>query len=177
MILIINIIMERRMQMKGEARAVLQSYLRQRGLKMTRPREAVLRAFLDAEGHVTTDTLITAARRIDPRIGQATVFRTVKLLTEAGLARGACSDEGPRQYEHAYRHSHHDHLVCVECGAIVEFADTTIEKAQEAIYKKYGYQSSGHRLELLGRCPSCAAHQGSEGRTPARSRKRGRNSG
>lgn len=163
--------------MKGEARAVLQSYLRQRGLKMTRPREAVLRAFLDAEGHVTTDKLIAAARRIDPRIGQATVFRTVKLLAEAGLARGACSDDGPRQYEHAYRHSHHDHLVCVECGAIVEFADTVIEKAQEAIYSKYGYQSTGHRLELRGRCPSCAARQGGGGRTPPRATGRGRKAG
>ncbi len=154
--------------MKGEARAVLQGYLRQRGLKMTRPREAVLRAFLDAEGHVTTDTLITAARRIDPRIGQATVFRTVKLLTEAGLARGACTDDGPRQYEHAYRHRHHDHLVCVQCGAVVEFADRVIEKAQEAIYRKYGYQSSGHRMELLGRCPSCAAGPAGRGRRTAR---------
>lgn len=163
--------------MKNEPRAVLQSYLRQRGLKMTKPREAVLRAFLDAEGHVTTDKLIAAARSIDPHIGQATVFRTVKLLTEAGLARGACSDDGPRQYEHAYRHSHHDHLVCVECGAIVEFADTVIEKAQEAIYKKHGYQSSGHRLELLGRCPSCAARQNGGGPTSARADGRGRNAG
>ena len=163
--------------MKSDARAVLQSYLRQRGLKMTKPREAVLRAFLDAEGHVTTDKLITAARSIDPRIGQATVFRTVKLLTEAGLARGACSDDGPRQYEHAYLHSHHDHLVCVECGAIVEFADTVIEKAQEAIYKKYGYQSSGHRLELLGLCRACTALQGSGARGRARAGGPRRNAG
>jgi Fur family transcriptional regulator, ferric uptake regulator len=158
------------MEAESEARAILESFLRQRGLKMTRPREAVLRAFLKAEGHVTTDGLIAATRRIDRRIGQATVFRTVKLLAEAGLARGACSDDGPRRYEHAYRHSHHDHLVCVECGAIVEFADEVIEKAQEAICRKHGYESTGHRLELRGRCPACAADRGSGERSPARAR-------
>ncbi|MGO8693174.1 MAG: Fur family transcriptional regulator [Rectinemataceae bacterium] len=135
---------------------VLEAYLRERGQKLTGPREAVLDAFLRIEHHVTADELFSAARQIDPTIGQATVFRTIKLLTDAGLAREACPDEDARRYEHAYRHEHHDHLICLGCGAVVEFRDQAIEKAQEAIYRAYGFRPSGHRLELQGYCPSCA---------------------
>jgi len=142
--------------MGGGERNVLQAYLRERGRKMTGPRKTVLDAFLRLESHITAEELLSEARRIDPTIGHATVFRTIKLLTEAGLARGACPDEGARRFEHAYRHAHHDHLVCARCGAIVEFHDEAIEKAQEAIYRVYGYAPSGHRLELQGYCPSCS---------------------
>jgi Fur family ferric uptake transcriptional regulator len=141
--------------MSGEEKQVLETYLRERGQKMTAPREAVLDAFLRLERHVTAEELLSAARRIDPSIGQATVFRTIKLLAEAGLAREACPDEGARRYEHAYRHAHHDHLICLGCGKVVEFRDPAIEKAQEAIYRAHGYKPSGHRLELQGYCPSC----------------------
>ncbi len=146
--------------MGGEERKVLEAYLRQRGQKMTGPRETVLDAFLRLESHVTAEELLSATRRIDPTIGQATVFRTIKLFADAGLARGACPDEGTRHFEHAYRHAHHDHLICVGCGAVVEFHDEAIEKAQEAIYRAHGYKPSGHRLELRGYCPSCAKKKG-----------------
>lgn len=147
--------------MSVEERQVLEDYLRERGLKMTGPRETVLDAFLKLERHVTAEDLLAAARRIDPSIGQATVFRTIKLLSEAGLAREACPDEGAKRYEHAYRHEHHDHLVCLGCGAIVEFKDPGIERAQEAIYRKYGYRPAGHQMELQGYCPSCIRKAGS----------------
>jgi Fur family ferric uptake transcriptional regulator len=127
---------------------------------MTGPRETVLDAFLRLESHVTAEELLSAARRLDPSIGQATVFRTIKLFAEAGLARGACPDEGARRFEHAYRHAHHDHLICVGCGSVVEFHDEAIEKAQKAIYRSKGYKPSGHRLELRGYCGSCAKRKG-----------------
>jgi Fur family transcriptional regulator, ferric uptake regulator len=139
-----------------DERVVLEQYLRERGQKMTSPRETVLDAFLKLERHVTAEELFEAARRIDPGIGQATVFRTIKLLAEAGLAREACPDEGGRHYEHAYGHEHHDHLVCAECGAVVEFKDNAIERAQDSIYRAHGFKPSGHKLELLGTCPACS---------------------
>jgi Fur family transcriptional regulator, ferric uptake regulator len=139
-----------------EERKILEAYLHEHGQKMTIPRETVLDAFLRFESHVTAEELLSAARRIDPTIGHATVFRTIKLLADAGLARGACPDEGARRFEHAYRHAHHDHLVCVSCGAVVEFQDAAIEKAQNEIYRAYGYKPGGHRLELQGYCPSCS---------------------
>jgi len=150
--------------MSQDERTVLEAYLRERGQKMTAPREKVLQAFLEQEGHMTAEELFEAVKRLEPGIGQATVFRTIKLLAEAGLAREACKDDGARQFEHAFRQAHHDHLVCVECGAVVEFVDKAIERAQDAIYRKHGYESSGHHLELLGRCPACAAREKEEGR-------------
>ncbi len=143
--------------MKGiEERKAFEAYLSERGQKMTGARATLLEAFLALNRHVTAGELYEAARRLDPSIGQATAFRTIKLLEEAGLARGACPDEGARRYESAYRHAHHDHLVCVGCGAIVEFQNDAIEKVQEEIYRANGYVPSGHRLELQGYCPSCA---------------------
>jgi Fur family ferric uptake transcriptional regulator len=143
--------------MKDDERSVLENYLKDKGQKMTSARETVLRAFLEIERHTTAEELYDAVRGLDPGIGQATVFRTIKLLAEAGLAREACRDEGAKRYEHAWRHNHHDHLVCVECGRIVEFADDAIEVAQEAIYRAHGFSPSGHRLELLGRCADCSS--------------------
>lgn len=142
--------------MPGDERAILERYLKSRGLKMTRARETVLTAFLGLESHVSAESVYEAARNIDPGIGQATVFRTIKLLVEAGLAREASRDDGARHYEHAWNHAHHDHLRCVSCGAVVEFADTNIERAQDAVYRRYGFRSTGHRLELFGLCPACS---------------------
>lgn len=150
--MIINITKEGEM---NDERLIFEQFLRSRELKMTTPRETVLHAFLQTEGHLSSEDILAAARRIDPGIGQATVFRTVKLLSEAGLARDACQDEGPRKYEHAWHHSHHDHLLCVKCGKIIEFYDPDIEKAQDAIFGKYGFKAVGHLMELKGLCADC----------------------
>ena len=146
--------------MSADERAILEGYLKSRGLKMTKARDTVLAAFLGLESHVSADAVYEAARLIDPGIGQATVFRTIKLLSDSGLAREACRDDGARRYEHAYNHAHHDHLTCVLCGAVVEFIDPEIEHAQESVYSRYGFMSSGHRLELFGLCPLCSGKPG-----------------
>jgi Fur family ferric uptake transcriptional regulator len=148
--------------------AVLESYLKERGRKMTDPRRIVLKAFLGLERHVTAEELHAAALRLDPGIGQATVFRAVKLFVDAGLAREARQADGGRQYEHAYRHEHHDHLICVDCGLVVEFRNEAVERAQEAIYRANGFVPSGHRLELLGRCPACAGKKKARSRAKAK---------
>jgi Fur family ferric uptake transcriptional regulator len=147
--------MKRRRDVEA-AVARLEAYLRERDQKMTAPRRTVLEVFLGIEEHVTAEGLVAAVRAVDPGVGQATVFRTIRLLEEAGIARAACRDEGPRRFEHAFGHAHHDHLVCVDCGGIVEFADSAIESAQEAVYRRHGYAPTGHSLELFGRCPDCA---------------------
>jgi Fur family ferric uptake transcriptional regulator len=142
--------------MTGSETITLENFLKERGQKVTKSRKTVLEAFLSLEGHVTADSLLAEAKKIDPGIGQATVFRTVKLLADAGLAREACQDDGARTYEHAFMHRHHDHLRCERCGKIVEFYDKTIEKAQDAIFHHYGFVPIGHRMELTGLCEKCA---------------------
>ena len=141
---------------------VFNQYLRERGLKMTTPREKVLQAFLEHEGHLSTDDVLAASRKLDPSIGQATVFRTMKLLEDAGLARDASQDNGPKKYEHAFRHAHHDHLLCTKCGRVVEFYDPQIEKAQKRIFAKFGFTETGHWMELHGLCPECARQSADE---------------
>jgi Fur family ferric uptake transcriptional regulator len=136
--------------------AILEDFLRARGQKMTRPRQAVLESFLAIERHVTAEQLYEAVRASDPGIGQATVFRAMRLFVEAGLAREALRDGGPCRYEHAFRHEHHDHLVCAGCGKTVEFADPGIERAQARIYAAHGYKPLRHSLQLFGLCGECS---------------------
>ena len=139
-----------------DERGVLKDHLREKGQRLTGPRLAVLEEFLTLERHVTAEELFIGARRRNRGVSLSTVFRTVKLLVEAGVARETCPDQGARRYEHVYRHSHHDHLVCVRCGAVKEFSDEAIERAQIAIYRRFGYTPAGHRLELQGECQNCA---------------------
>lgn len=134
----------------------LETYLKGKGLKLTGPRLTVLKAFLRIERHVSAEDLYQAVHVTDPGIGQATVFRTIKILEDAGLARPAGSAEGAKLYEHAFRHEHHDHLICGSCGKIVEFRSPALEKAQDAVYRRYGFTARAHRLELYGVCPACS---------------------
>lgn len=148
-----------------EERILFERYLRTKNLKMTSPREKVLEAFLKTEGHLSAEDILAAAKEIDPGIGQATVFRTLKLLADAGLARDACQDEGPRRYEHAYLHAHHDHLLCVKCGKVIEFYDPAIERAQDKIFRRYGFKAIGHMMELKGLCADCSREVGDSSTT------------
>ena len=131
----------------------LASYLEDHNLKHTKQREAILEVFLEVEGHITGEELHRRVRRKFPQIGYTTVYRTMKLLCEAGLASERHFDDGVTRFE--IQHEHHDHLVCVRCGKIVEFECSMIESAQERIVKAHGFRLLRHRHELYGHCPSC----------------------
>ena len=133
--------------------AALNRYLETKGLKQTRQREAIFEVFLEASGHITGEELHQRVRDRYPHIGYTTVYRTMKLLCEAGLAHERHFDGGVARYE--IPHEHHDHLVCVRCGKIVEFECKMIETAQEEIAQRYGFQVLRHRHELYGHCPEC----------------------
>ena len=139
-----------------------ENYLRAHGQKMTRPRRVILEAFLGAEGHLSIDDILREAKKIDPGIGQATVFRTIRLITSAGLAREALQEDGARTFEHLADHPHHDHLLCVGCGKIIEFLSPLIEQEQQRIFVRYGFEPRGHMMELLGLCPECQAKERGE---------------
>ena len=136
-----------------EVRQQLADYLTQQGLKHTRQREAILEAFLEAGGHVTSEDVYERVRSSHPEIGAATVYRTLRLLCDAGIANPSHFRSGVTLYEH--RSAHHDHLICVECGEIVEFECSLIEKAQLDIAKQYGYRLTNHRHYLYGYCTRC----------------------
>ena len=134
-------------------RQSLARYLDDHNLRHTRQREAILEAFLDAKGHITSEEIYQRVRERSPNIGYTTVYRTMKLLCDAGLANERHFEDGVTRYE--IHHEHHDHLVCVRCGKIIEFECQMIEDAQNEIASRYGFQVLRHRHELYGHCRAC----------------------
>ena len=123
------------------------------GLKQTHQRESILGTFLESEGHITSEDLYEQVRKSHPEIGAATVYRTLKLLVDAGLANAATFREGVTVYEPD--EEHHDHLICLGCGEIVEFHDSMIERRQLEIAEEHGYRMRRHRHHLYGYCRRC----------------------
>jgi Fur family ferric uptake transcriptional regulator len=101
------------------------------------------------------DEFYARLKTVDKSIGQATVYRTMKLLEEAGLARRLDFDPRTARYEPKDVSSHHDHLVCERCGKVVEFESPQIEKLQEELAREKDFELTGHRMYLFGICPGC----------------------
>ncbi|SEN04388.1 manganese uptake regulator, Fur family [Pseudorhodobacter antarcticus] len=119
------------------------------GLRMTDQRRIVARVIGDADDHPDVEELYNRAAAIDPRISLATVYRTVKLFEEAGILERHEFGDGRARYEDAER-DHHDHLIDMHSGEVIEFVDPEIEALQERIAARLGYTLKGHRLELYG---------------------------
>ncbi len=144
--------------------AALGAYLASRGLKHSRQRERIAEIFFGLEGHVSVEELLAHARREDSRVSPATVYRTMKLLAEGGLATAREFGDGQTRYEVAAGRAHHDHLICTRCGEIVEFANEQIESLQQAVARRHGFEVEHHRLELYGRCARCREGRHTDGR-------------
>ncbi len=120
-----------------------------KGLRMTDQRRVVARVIGDSDDHPDVEELYARAAKVDPKISIATVYRTVKLFEEAGILDKLEFGDGRARYEDAER-DHHDHLIDVNSGDVIEFIDPDIEELQERIAARLGYKLVGHRLELLG---------------------------
>lgn len=125
-----------------------------RGLRMTGQRRTIARVLAEAHDHPDVESLHARAARLDPRISIATVYRTVKLLQESGLLERHEFGDGRARFEDSQR-AHHDHLIDLQTGRVIEFIDPEIEALQERIAARLGYRLMGHRLELYGE-PSVA---------------------
>lgn len=136
----------------------LTGYMRRKGLKLTRQRETILRAFLAGQKHVAIDGLLAETRRLHPGVGHATVYRTMRLFVEAGIAHEHNFTDGPAQYEPAEAgdDDHHDHLICTACDRIVEFENEEIEALQERVAAAHGFRLTDHRMQLFGVCDGMA---------------------
>lgn len=130
-------------------------FIREKGLKSTRQRQFILEEFLRSGSHLSTEELYLRLRKKQPRIGYATVHRTLKLFAECGIAEQRHFGDGQARYEASNHNEHHDHLICTVCGKIVEFEDPRIEKLQDEVASKNGFSIERHRLELYGQCESC----------------------
>ena len=132
-------------------------YLKTQGLRLTRQRETIVQTFLKSPGHVDLDDLYVKVLRADKRIGQSTLYRTMKLLVSGGLAHAHHFSDAPTRYEVAVEGQHHDHLICTRCGKILEFENPAIEKLQDEVAESFGFRIHTHRMELYGTCRECAA--------------------
>jgi Fur family ferric uptake transcriptional regulator len=130
-------------------------FLLRKGLKTTRQRDLILEEFLRAGSHLSTEELYLRLRRTYPRIGYATVHRTLKLFAECGIAEQRHFGDGQARYEASHQDEHHDHLICLSCGKIVEFEDPRIEQLQAQVAAHHGFSIDRHRLELYGCCEAC----------------------
>ncbi|MBC8133115.1 MAG: transcriptional repressor [Deltaproteobacteria bacterium] len=131
--------------------------MRKRHLNDSKTRETVVDVFLGVSEHLDVQRLHELARQRNPKVGFATVYRTMKLLEEAGLAdvRHFGGQKGAL-YEVAAGKMHHDHLICESCGVIIEFVSEEVERLQDEIARRYGFVLSRHHHELYGRCGTCA---------------------
>ncbi|KRS14403.1 Fur family transcriptional regulator [Roseovarius atlanticus] len=120
-----------------------------KGLRMTDQRRTIAAVLEDSEDHPDVEELYSRASGRDPKISIATVYRTVKLFEEAGIIDKLEFGDGRARYEDAER-DHHDHLIDMHSGEVIEFVDPDIEKLQEKIAAKLGYKLKGHKLELYG---------------------------
>lgn len=120
-----------------------------RGLKMTEQRRVICRVLSDAEDHPDVEQVFNRAAEIDKNISIATVYRTMRLLEEANIIRKHDFGDGRARFEES-REGHHDHLIDIKTGEVIEFTNEAIEKLQDEVAKKLGFKLIGHKLELYG---------------------------
>jgi len=140
-----------------ELRARLNEYMNKHGLRSTEQRRVVTEMFFASEEHLSIEDLLERVRVEEPRIGYATVYRTLKLLKECGLAFERHFGDGVSRYEVAWEDEHHDHLICIECEKIIEFENDAIEDLQHKVADRHGFRLVRHKLELYGVCGDCRA--------------------
>jgi Fur family ferric uptake transcriptional regulator len=136
-------------------RRIFLEHIQAAGLRRTLQRDLILEIFLSTEEHLTSEDLYLLVHKQDPAIGHTTVYRTLKLLTEAGLAREVRFGDNKTYYEHHYNHAHHDHMICTECGRVIEFFSPEIEALQDQMADNFGFKPTHHSLRLWGICAQC----------------------
>lgn len=136
-------------------REVFNEHIQKAGLRRTTQREVIMEVFLRTEEHLTSEDLYWLVQKEDPSVGHTTVYRTLKLLTEAGLAREVRFGDNKTYYEHHFEHQHHDHMICTDCGKVIEFFSAEIESLQDQMADNFGFRPTHHSLRMWGVCSDC----------------------
>lgn len=140
------------------------NFLAAQGLRLTDQREAIALAFFSSDKHLSLIDILERSRQHREGIGYATVYRTMRLLADGGLADEHHFGEDQTRYEVHREDEHHDHLICVDCGRIVEFEEPLIEQVQTQVATRHGFTVLSHKHEIYGRCtPSCPPERLAQG--------------
>lgn len=130
-------------------------FLEIRGEKLTEPRRVLIRHIFDTHKHFDADELVADLQQTGRKVSRATVYRTLRLLVEAGLLR-ELRLTNRTAYEHDYGYPSHDHLHCSSCNTVVEFDNEEVRRLREAVSREHGFRASGHRFLITGICPACS---------------------
>ena len=130
----------------------LRTYLRENNLRFTTERVIILEEIFSSPPHFDAEQLFIQIRNKHQHISRATVYRTLDLLHHIGIIKKENLGQGYASYELDLNIPHHDHMICVECGKVIEFVDEEIEKRQKEISEKYGMEMIRHQLQIFGRC-------------------------
>ena len=142
-------------QVDGDELKVVEDYMREHGLRWTNQRKLIAEVAFATHDHFSAEGLLDMCRAVDERVSRATVYRTLGMLEDAGFVEGLDTGDGGRKFEHVLGHEHHDHMVCKNCGKIIEFFDAELEARQERAAAKRGFVIESHSLQLFGRCKDC----------------------
>jgi Fur family ferric uptake transcriptional regulator len=159
-----------------DAMELFEGYLRKQGLKMTDQRRTMVRAALGHAGHFTADDVHDRLKSEGEGVSLATVYRALSLLEDAGILEGHDFADGQRRYERALTREHHDHLICLDCRAVVEFQNSAIEALQEEVLQERGFKMVHHALTIFASCEPlartgrCARRDEQGGRPTAKKR-------
>ena len=137
------------------AQKILDEHLLQLRLKRSSRRDIVLRVFLAAGDHLTTQELLDLVSKKHPTIGYTTVYRALRLFTQCGLATEVEFSDGVSRFEHGLNRRTHHHMICTTCGDSVEFFSPEIEVIEHRIGKRFHYQTATHRFQIYGTCEEC----------------------
>ncbi|MES2201025.1 MAG: Fur family transcriptional regulator [candidate division FCPU426 bacterium] len=130
-------------------------FLRKKGLKLTPQRLRIAETVFVTHRHFTADQLYELVKKVEPLVGKVTVYRTLEHLVDSGMVEELSINKGVSTYEHVAGHGHHDHLICVHCGKIVELSSERLEKVKNEEAEGRGFQVLSHSLKIYGLCPDC----------------------
>jgi Fur family ferric uptake transcriptional regulator len=136
-------------------KTIFNKFLKDNGRRLTKERAAILRKTLSCNGHFDPESLYLQIKKTGLKASRASVYRTLNLLCECGIIEKIRKDEHGAIYERIYGHAHHDHMLCTQCGAVIEFYSRELERIQGNVCKKQGFQGASHTLEIRGYCKNC----------------------
>lgn len=142
-------------EMIDDAQAILRGHLTRLGLKHSAQRDTILSIFLETRDHLSTEELHSLIRKNHPTIGYTTVYRTLKLLTQCGLAAEVEFHDGVARYEHGLNRRKHHHMVCTACGDSIEFFSPEVEEVEHRIGKEFHFATTQHSFQIYGTCEAC----------------------
>jgi Fur family ferric uptake transcriptional regulator len=138
------------------------AFLKEKNLKTTPERMAVLKEVLLSDGHFDADQLFERAQKFNRRVSRATIYRVLPLLVEAGFVVETLLSQGRVSYERVYGSKRHDHMICEECQEMIEFSSARLDDLVEEICSSYGFVENEHRLSVRGLCKKCATKKSQE---------------